>query len=176
MDIDKIKVNQNKQKILTWLEDIKANYTLADLEKLGRSDLLFSISLGDPSVVIYTITTHPDRIILQSDIMFSDNHKEVIVKMSEQNHAKFVVGLETLLATLNIRYRFFLKDNRVEKIRIHLFVHDDIMTKDVILQDFSRVQEVTIVLLNQINTALGFAVTTQTAQQVDDTKDRPGVT
>jgi len=32
------------------------------------------------------------------------------------------------------------------------------------------------VLLNQINTALGFAVTAQTAQQVDDTKDRPGVT
>ena len=176
MEINKIKVNQNKQKVLTWFEEANISHTVADLEKLGRNDLLFSITAGSPSTVIYTMTTHPDRIILQSEVEFSEEHKEMIVKMNEQDHAKFVVNLQTLLTTLNVRHRLILKDNKIEKIRIHLFVHDDIMSKDVFLQDFIRVQEITEVLLNQINISLGLAVKAQTAQQDDDTKDRPGVT
>lgn len=178
MDINKIKVNQNKEKILTWLEEANIAYTITDIEKSNRKDLLFSIIAGNPSVAIYTMTAIPDRINLQTDIVFGGEHIQLLEKMSEAVHSKLIVDISSSLTTFNIRHRFFLKDNKLEKIRLYLFMHDDsnILNKDRFLQDFLRVQEVTRLLLDIINMNLGIAIKTQTAQQDEDTRDRPGVT
>lgn len=178
MDINKIKVNQNKEKILTWLEEANIAYTITDIEKSNRKDLLFSITAGNPSIAIYTMTTIPDRINLQTDIVFGQEHIQLLEKMSEVEHSKLIVDISSRLTTFNIRHRFFLKDNKVEKIRLYLFMHDDsnILNKDRFLQDFFRVQEVTRLLVDIINMNLGIAIKTQIVQQDEDTRDRPGVT
>ena len=86
--------------------------------------------------------------------------------MNEEQFNKFAVNLQDKLTSYNIRHRFFIKEKTLEQIRLHIFVHEQNLDKDALLQNFVRIQEVVQSTINMVNVALGVSI--QTPKESDD--------
>ncbi len=157
------KAEVNKNKILDWLKD---NFSLTEIDVSQMPEVAWSISIGG-GIAIYTINKNPDKVITQSDILFSEEQQDLLNNQWEKSKlSKLQLNITSSLTNFNVRYEFLLnKDKKIRGVRIHLFLIDN-LNKETLLYSVFRIGEVLTVTLNQLSSVIGVEL-----QQLQDQQD-----
>ena len=146
-----IEVNRNK--ILGWLKEDNIIHKETDVSKFPV--FKWSIHVKDNNIAIYTIASLPDRVIVQSDITFSEEQQDLLNKKWDIKKLNaLILNIITSLTTFNVRYRILQKEDKITGIRIHLFLIDS-LNKETLMNSVSRIGEVFAVTLFQLSSVIG---------------------
>lgn len=169
---NKVRINQTKNKITSWLEDVGVKYEVSKLEEKELSDLLEFIILAnirDRKYSIYTMKKFPDRVIIQGEISLIEEHRKITRDMDNAKYNTFIINLQDKLTSYDVRYEFVTEGKQVNIIKIHQFIHYDVLDKDRFLQTYVRVQEVSNIIINLVSFGLGVATPSPTSTASADT-------
>lgn len=157
------KAEVNKNKIVDWLKD---NFSLTEIDVSQMPEVAWSISIGG-GIAIYTLNKNPDKVITQSDILFSEEQQDLLNNQWELSKlSKLQLNITSSLTNFNVRYEFLLnKDKKIRGVRIHLFLIDS-LNKETLLYSVFRIGEVLTVTLNQLSSLIGVEL-----QQLQDQQD-----
>ncbi len=145
-----------KAQIVSWLNEANIQFDDVQLNENQAKDLEFMIvTKAALKNQIYILKRLPGRVIIQSELGLAQEHREMVRTMDAPKRNALFLNLSNTLTLYNVRYRFILDGVQLNGIRIHLFKHDDQLTKDWIVETSIRLQEITSNLLNLINIGLG---------------------
>jgi len=143
-----------KENIINWCKE--DNIPCNDESSLNPQ-FTWSLTIGDPAIIVYKQPHLPDRIYIQSQIKIAPEHQTLIKDTwNVPKRNTFVVKLQSMAANLDVNMNFkFDKDGimtSISSFKVHF--HSTISKADF-LQLFLRVQGIHRVLLNQLIIELG---------------------
>ena len=143
----------NRNKILDWLKEDNVIHTEEDVSK--SSVLRWNISTKPNNIAIYTMTTFPDRVIIQSDINFTEEQQEFLHKKWDKTKLNtLILNITTSLATFNVRCTILHDKEIFTGIRMSSFLIDN-LNKETLMNSLVRIGEVLMVTLNQLSSVIG---------------------
>ena len=89
--------------------------------------------------------------------------------MDNAKYNTFIINLQDKLTSYDVRYEFVTEGKQVNVIKIHQFIHYDVLDKDRFLQTYVRVQEVSNIIINLVSFGLGVATPSPTSTASADT-------
>jgi len=161
MSSRQIEVNRNK--ILDWL---KADGLVFDEVDVSKSPILeWNIHIKANNLSIYTMTAVPDRVVIQSDISFTQEQKDLLhKKWSKIKLNTLILNITTSLTNFNVRYTILHDKDVMTGIRINLFLIDS-LNKDTLMNSVVRIGEVLRVTLYQLSSVIGVGLEELKQQQ-----------
>jgi len=155
MTVSKAEINKNK--IIGWLKEDEIPFKEIDISKLPL--LEWSLSVGVNPISIYTAKTLPDRVFIQSDIGLAKEHKELINEKWEKTKLNTLLSqFVSSIISLNVRQRILLDDDKkIRGFRIHDFLIDN-LNKENLIKTYLRIDEVIILTLQRLSSALGIEI------------------
>jgi len=145
-----------KAQIISWLKEANVQFDDIQLNETQVNDFEFMLTTKGPlKIHIYILKKLPDRVTIQSELGLAPEHREMVRTMDATKRNALLLNLSNNITLYNVRFRFILDGVQLNGIRIHLFKHDDQLTKDWIIETSIRLQEITNNLINIINLGLG---------------------
>ena len=143
----------NKNKILDWLKEDNIVHTEVDVSKFPA--FKWNINIKNNNIAIYTMAALPDRVIIQSDINFTEEQQEFLHKKWDKIKLNtLILNITTSLANFNVRCTILHDKETFTGIRMSLFLIDS-LNKDTLMNSFVRIGEVLTVTLNQLSSVIG---------------------
>ena len=153
----------NKNKILDW---IKGSFPNKEDDVTKFPNILWSIQIGGGGLIVYTMDTFPDRVIIQADISFSDEQQDLLNKKWDvQKLSKLQLQIISSLTNFNVRHSILSNKNKeITGFRIFLFLIDN-LNKETLLNSIFRIVDVLNVTLNQLSAVIGIELQQLKQQQ-----------
>jgi len=93
----------NKNKILDWLKNY---FVHKELDVSQISNTLWSIQIGGGPIAIYSMTNTPERVIVQSDVNFTEDQQDLLnKKWDKPKLSKLQLMIASSLTNTNLDIR-----------------------------------------------------------------------
>ncbi len=151
------KLQVNKNKIITWLQEDKIPYKQEDTSKIPA--LAWNLIVGNNRVLVYSTTALPDRVFIQRDIRLSKRLQvRVNKKLDKQKLNSLVINIDSGLTNLNVRHQILFNDKKeFTGVRINLILIDN-LNKETLLNSYFRVSEVFLTMTQGLSSLFGVAM------------------
>ena len=148
------KLEVNKNKIITWLQEDKIPCEEVDVSKV--STLAWNIAVDHIQVSVYSVTDLPDRVFIQKDIRFPEDIRELVNKKWDTPKLNsLLINIETTLTNLNVRHQFLFNDKKeFTGVRMNLILIEG-LNKETLLNSHFRVSEVFLIMMQNLSSLLG---------------------
>ncbi|GFN40601.1 MAG: hypothetical protein YK1309IOTA_2090002 [Marine Group I thaumarchaeote] len=169
---------QVKTMISDWFDSIGVTHEEIKQKTDEKTTSIFEFMiLSGPEkqkMSIYTLKKIPDRLIIQAEIGLGEDHKKITVDMGVPKFSAFIINLQDKFTTYDIRYRFLMDGKQLNAIRLHKFIHYEVLDKEKFMQTYARVAEIFNTSLNLVSAMLGVAPPKPEVKEDDDTQSPYG--
>jgi len=148
------KLEVNKNKIISWLQEDKIPYKEQDVSKVPK--VAWHLSIDTNPVSVYSIKDLPDRVYLQKDIRLSLELQELVNKKWDKPKLNgLLASVESALTNLNVRHQLLFNDKKeFTGVRMH-FILIDSLNKDTFLNSHLRISEIFGTMIQGLSSLLG---------------------
>jgi len=138
MDIDEIKT-----KIINWVNnDNLAKFKVIDEGKYHPEKYPYLLKIETPSLgdlYIYKPKTYEDKISVYAGVDFVDEYKKAFDSLENNFKQKLLIDISNGITMMNLVIKFHPNAMNLEKIRFHEIIYFDGLTKDRIMNSFTKV-------------------------------------
>ena len=156
--VDKIKIEQAKNKITGYLDQSKVKWEEIPAEKRGPNTD-FMIKIGEKNAtLVYHTQKHPGRIVFEQMVLLGEQHRQLTKDMPRPKFNKIALGIASNSLLYDVEY-FFVMDkenqNQLNAVKFYKFDYSDEITINRFYQALIKLEKVQQLMFNQISIAMG---------------------